>query len=107
MHETGLNVNKFLARAAQTAIARRCDREAARATAMDRPSLANERASDVQPGLPSFLVVIPAGGAGTRLWPVSRATRPKFLLPLLGDQSLLRQTVDRLAALTRPERTLV
>src|SRR5215212_824327 len=107
MPEKGLNVNSLLARVAQTAIARRCDREAERVTAMDRPSLDNERASDVQPGLPSFWGVIPAGGAGTRLWPVSRATRPKFLLPLLGDRSLLRQTVDRLGALTPPERTLV
>lgn len=56
---------------------------------------------------PPFWAVIPAGGAGTRLWPISRATRPKFLLPLLGDRSLLQQTVDRLAGLAEPERTLV
>ncbi len=42
-------------------------------------------------------VVIPAGGAGTRLWPLSRRSRPKFLLDLLGSgQSLLQQTVLRL-----------
>jgi mannose-1-phosphate guanylyltransferase len=51
--------------------------------------------------------VVPAGGAGTRLWPLSRAARPKFLLPLLGDRSLLQQTVDRVAAFAPPERTLV
>jgi mannose-1-phosphate guanylyltransferase len=107
MHEKGLNVNRFLARLAPTAIGRRCHQDTEGAITIDRPSLANERVSDVQPGLPSFWGVIPAGGAGTRLWPISRATRPKFLLPLLGDRSLLRQTVDRLAALTRPERTLV
>ena len=51
--------------------------------------------------------VVPAGGSGTRLWPLSRAARPKFLLPLLGERSLLQQTVDRLSPLAPPERTLV
>jgi mannose-1-phosphate guanylyltransferase len=55
----------------------------------------------------SFWAVIPAGGSGTRLWPVSRSAHPKFLLPLLGDDSLLQQTVARLAPLAPPERTLV
>ncbi|HZE40008.1 MAG TPA: sugar phosphate nucleotidyltransferase [Stackebrandtia sp.] len=45
--------------------------------------------------------VIPAGGSGTRLWPLSRAGHPKFLLPLTGsDRSLLQSTVDRLASLS-------
>ncbi len=52
-------------------------------------------------------VVIPAGGAGTRLWPLSRAARPKFLLELVGEQSLLQQTVDRLTPFAPPARTLV
>ena len=44
-----------------------------------------------------FHAVIPAGGAGTRLWPLSRAERPKFLLDLTGDgRSLIQQTWDRL-----------
>ena len=44
--------------------------------------------------------VVPAGGAGTRLWPLSRAAAPKFLLDLTGSgRSLLQQTVDRLAPL--------
>lgn len=36
------------------------------------------------------------GGAGTRLWPVSRQQFPKQLLPLMGEQSLLQQTAERL-----------
>lgn len=39
--------------------------------------------------------VILAGGAGTRLWPLSTIERPKHLLPLLGDRSLFEQTLDR------------
>ena len=42
-------------------------------------------------------VLIPAGGAGTRLWPLSRRRRPKFLLDLAGTgRTLLQGTVDRL-----------
>jgi mannose-1-phosphate guanylyltransferase len=51
--------------------------------------------------------IVPAGGAGTRLWPLSRATRPKFLLPLLDDRSLLQQTVDRITSVFPPRQTLV
>jgi mannose-1-phosphate guanylyltransferase len=55
-----------------------------------------------------FYAVIPAGGSGTRLWPLSRADHPKFLLPLTETgQSLLQVTVQRLADLARPERTFV
>ncbi|WIK89613.1 sugar phosphate nucleotidyltransferase [Varibaculum cambriense] len=40
-------------------------------------------------------------GAGSRLWPLSRAGKPKFLLDLLGEgRTLLQATVDRLAPLT-------
>jgi mannose-1-phosphate guanylyltransferase len=55
----------------------------------------------------NFWAVVPAGGSGTRLWPLSRAARPKFLLPLLGERSLLQQTLDRLASSVPPDRTLV
>ncbi len=39
--------------------------------------------------------VILSGGSGTRLWPMSRTLYPKQLLPLLGRDSLLQQTVQR------------
>lgn len=39
--------------------------------------------------------VILAGGQGTRLWPLSRAARPKQFLPLLGPQSLFQKTLER------------
>jgi mannose-1-phosphate guanylyltransferase len=52
--------------------------------------------------------VIPAGGSGTRLWPLSRAGHPKFLHPLTGTEaSLLQATVERLAPLSDPDRVFV
>ncbi|MDO5711919.1 MAG: mannose-1-phosphate guanylyltransferase [Micrococcales bacterium] len=51
--------------------------------------------------LDGFWSVIPAGGAGTRLWPLSRAHSPKFLHDLTGrGRSLLQATVDRLEPLS-------
>lgn len=42
--------------------------------------------------------IIPAGGAGTRLWPLSRKSHPKFLTDLTGTgRTLLQGTLDRLA----------
>jgi mannose-1-phosphate guanylyltransferase / mannose-6-phosphate isomerase len=43
--------------------------------------------------------VILCGGSGTRLWPLSRQARPKQFLPLMGEHSLLQQTVERLRGL--------
>lgn len=40
--------------------------------------------------------VILSGGSGTRLWPLSRQLYPKQLLPLVGDQTLLQDTITRL-----------
>ncbi len=47
--------------------------------------------------------LILAGGSGTRFWPLSRKRRPKQLLALEGDRSLLRETFDRLRPLVGPE----
>jgi len=52
-------------------------------------------------------VVIMAGGGGTRLWPLSRQTKPKQMLRLLGDRSFFQIAVDRLDGLVPPERILV
>lgn len=55
---------------------------------------------DDLPGSEHFWAVIPAGGAGTRLWPLSRRASPKFLHDLTGaGRTLLQATVDRLAPL--------
>ena len=54
-----------------------------------------------------YYAVIMAGGGGTRLWPLSRLSRPKQLLPLLGGRSLFRVAVDRLRPLFDAEHTLV
>ena len=40
--------------------------------------------------------MILAGGGGTRLWPLSRRQRPKHLLPVCGEESMLAQTWERL-----------
>jgi len=44
-----------------------------------------------------------AGGAGVRLWPLSRKSRPKQILKLFSGTSLLRQSYERVAALLPPE----
>ncbi|KUG60362.1 MULTISPECIES: mannose-1-phosphate guanylyltransferase [Nesterenkonia] len=56
-----------------------------------------------QESLDKFYTVIPAGGVGTRLWPLSRASAPKFLHDLTGSgTTLIRSTYERLAPLTGP-----
>jgi mannose-1-phosphate guanylyltransferase len=57
--------------------------------------------SDSSSRLDGFYSVVPAGGAGTRLWPLSRSDHPKFLHDLTGDgRSLLQGTWQRLAPLS-------
>ncbi|MBN1423896.1 mannose-1-phosphate guanylyltransferase [Candidatus Fermentibacteria bacterium] len=48
-------------------------------------------------GVPSRWACIMAGGLGRRFWPLSRRTRPKHLIPVVGADTLLRQTGQRLA----------
>ena len=48
-----------------------------------------------------------AGGTGTRFWPASRNDSPKQMLELVGGESMIRQTVDRLGELVPAERRMV
>jgi mannose-1-phosphate guanylyltransferase len=59
------------------------------------------------PELRHYYAVIMAGGGGTRLWPLSRQSRPKQSLPLLGERTMFQIAVQRLAPLFPPERILV
>ena len=49
-------------------------------------------------------VALMVGGSGTRFWPLSRTKTPKYLLPIVGQQSMLEQTVARVAPMVSPER---
>ena len=51
--------------------------------------------------------VIMAGGSGTRFWPASREKYPKQLLKLVGSNTMLQATFERLVGLISPEHTLV
>ena len=51
--------------------------------------------------------MIMAGGAGRRLWPMSRRDRPKQLLPLIDGQSLLDLAVSRVEGVVAPEHRLI
>ncbi|MEP6994925.1 MAG: mannose-1-phosphate guanylyltransferase [Acidobacteriota bacterium] len=46
-------------------------------------------------------ILLLAGGAGTRLWPLSTEQRPKQFLPLLSDRSLLAETYHRVLPVSR------
>lgn len=51
--------------------------------------------------------LIMAGGSGTRFWPKSREKRPKQLLKIYGDKTMLQNTVDRLAPIVSAENMFV
>jgi len=57
--------------------------------------------------LTSLYAVIMAGGSGTRFWPLSRRRTPKQVLAILGPNSLLQDTVQRIMGLAPSERTFV
>lgn len=55
---------------------------------------------------PLYALVL-AGGSGERFWPLSRRARPKQLLKLVSDKTLIEETIDRLEGLVPDERILV
>src|SRR5437588_4708257 len=55
----------------------------------------------------NLYALILAGGSGERFWPLSRRARPKQLLRLVAQQTLLEQAVARLEGLVPPERLLI
>ncbi|MGB8215111.1 MAG: mannose-1-phosphate guanylyltransferase [Anaerolineales bacterium] len=54
-----------------------------------------------------YYAVIMAGGSGTRLWPLSRRSRSKQSLKLVGERTMFQHAVDRLAPLFQPEQIFV
>lgn len=55
----------------------------------------------------NLYVVILAGGSGTRFWPASRAALPKQFLSLVGDKSMLQETLSRVASKVSGERVFI
>jgi len=51
--------------------------------------------------------VIMAGGRGTRFWPRSREKKPKHLLDIISNRTIIQETVDRILPLIEPENILV
>lgn len=51
--------------------------------------------------------LVMAGGVGSRFWPRSRSHKPKQFLKLVGDNTLIRQTFDRISPLVPAENTVV
>jgi len=51
--------------------------------------------------------VIMAGGRGTRFWPRSREKKPKHLLDILSDRTIIQETVDRIRPLVKPKNILI
>ena len=55
----------------------------------------------------SFYALVLAGGSGTRFWPLSRKVRPKQLLSLFNENTLLEETILRLSGVIPAENILI
>ena len=51
----------------------------------------------------NLFAVILAGGSGVRFWPLSRETWPKQMLQIVGEDTLLRQTIKRINGFVPPK----
>jgi mannose-1-phosphate guanylyltransferase/mannose-6-phosphate isomerase len=70
--------------------------------------MASHNASIVSHDLSSHLYpVIMAGGSGTRFWPLSRQLFPKQLLRIMGDETLIQQTMRRVVCASAPNRVMI
>lgn len=56
---------------------------------------------------PHLYPVILAGGSGTRFWPLSRHLYPKQLLRIIGEETLIQQTMRRVLGCAPPDRVLI
>jgi mannose-1-phosphate guanylyltransferase / mannose-6-phosphate isomerase len=56
---------------------------------------------------PHLYPVIMAGGSGTRFWPLSRQLFPKQLLRIMGEDTLIQQTMRRVVCASAPNRVLI
>ncbi len=54
-----------------------------------------------------MIVVVIAGGSGTRLWPLSTPNFPKHLLSIAGNKSLLQETIERVLKVANAEKIFV
>ena len=54
-----------------------------------------------------FYAVIMAGGSGTRLWPLSRKSKPKQLHKLTSDKPMIAETYERLTAFFEPDKIVI
>ena len=66
--------------------------------------MSSDTSTDIDPN--QFALIL-AGGSGTRFWPLSRNARPKQLLNLFGEATLLNQTISRLEGLIPKENILI
>src|SRR4051812_7339654 len=70
-------------------------------------ALASTTHSRNSPMSAPLYALILAGGSGERFWPLSRRTRPKQLLSLFSEETLLAGTLRRLEGLVEPEHILI
>ncbi len=71
------------------------------------PPIKADQSAAPMPALENTYALILAGGSGTRFWPLSRNSKPKQLLDLFGDGTLLEQTIQRLDGLVPMENILI